>query len=129
MQQNVCAMVGFSVSYKFISSFNVWSRGTVTRLHDKRLPGKPDIVLPKYRTIIFVHGCFWHGHSKCKYFVVPKTRTSWWTKKINRNQELDGKNIKALRLDSWRVLTIFECQLKSNKVEVTFRNLLKSIKA
>ena len=55
-------------------------------LHDKRFPGKPDIVLPKYKTVIFVHGCFWHGHEGCKYFVVPKTRTEWWLEKINSNR-------------------------------------------
>jgi len=67
------------------------------RLHDKKLPGKPDIVLPKYKTVIFVHGCFWHGHNNCKYFVVPKTRTEWWLNKINGNIGNNAKNIKALR--------------------------------
>ena len=61
------------------------------KLHDKSLPGKPDIVLPKYKTVIFVHGCFWHGHSNCKYFVVPKTRTDWWLNKINGNISNDTK--------------------------------------
>lgn len=106
----------------------LFSKGFRYVLHDNRLPGKPDIVLPKYRTVIFVHGCFWHGHAGCKYFVVPKTRTSWWLKKINSNKELDKKNIRILHLDSWKVLTIFECQLKPKKVDVTFRNLLKNIK-
>ena len=67
------------------------------RLHDKKLPGKPDIVLPKYKTVIFVHGCFWHGHKDCKYFVVPKTRTEWWLNKINGNIANDVKPLKALR--------------------------------
>ncbi|MBK9225319.1 MAG: very short patch repair endonuclease, partial [Flavobacterium sp.] len=58
-----------------------FSHGFRYRLHDKKLPGKPDIVLPKYRTVIFVNGCFWHGHINCKYFVVPKTRTEWWLQK------------------------------------------------
>ncbi len=64
------------------------------RLHVKNLPGKPDIVLPKYKTVIFVHGCFWHGHEHCKYFVVPKTRTDWWLNKINSNITNDAKAIK-----------------------------------
>jgi len=67
------------------------------RLHVKDLPGKPDIVLPKYKTVIFVHGCFWHGHEHCKYFVVPKTRTDWWINKINSNITNDAKAIIALK--------------------------------
>src|ERR1700752_1948094 len=81
------------------------------RLHDKRLPGRPDIVLPKYRTVIFVHGCFWHGHRGCKYFVVPKTRTEWWMAKINRNKYLDKQAVKKLKSIGWNVLEIFECEL------------------
>ena len=97
------------------------------KLHDKTLPGKPDIVLPKYHTVIFVHGCFWHGHSNCKYFVVPKTRTQWWTDKINRNKTNDEKAIKALKKDGWKVIEIWECRLKITKVEKTFTSLLKKI--
>jgi DNA mismatch endonuclease (patch repair protein) len=68
-------------------------------LHNKKLPGKPDIVLAKYKTIIFIHGCFWHGHKNCKYFVVPKTRTKWWLNKINTNKANDETGVKALRKD------------------------------
>ena len=68
-------------------------------LHDRTLPGKPDIVLPKYKTVIFVHGCFWQGHKNCKYFVVPKTRTNWWMDKINYNKANDEKAVKALNKD------------------------------
>src|SRR4051812_16489030 len=67
----------------------LFAAGFRFRLHDRKLPGKPDIVLPKYKTVIFVHGCFWHGHQRCRYFVVPKTRTEWWMNKITRNRELD----------------------------------------
>ena len=97
------------------------------KLHDKTLPGKPDIVLPKYKTIIFVHGCFWHGHANCKYFVVPKTRTKWWTDKINRNKANDEKAVKVLRKDGWKVIVVWECNLKSAKVENTLLSLLKKI--
>jgi DNA mismatch endonuclease (patch repair protein) len=102
----------------------LFSKGFRYRLHVKNLPGKPDIVLPKYNTVIFVHGCFWHGHKSCKYFVVPKTRTEWWLLKINRNKMLDKKNTKVLSQDSWNVLTIFECDLKKGKIEKTFNKLL-----
>ncbi len=92
-----------------------------------RLPGKPDIVLPKYHTVIFVHGCFWHGHSNCKYFVVPKTRTQWWTDKINGNKYNDAKAVKALRKNGWKVIVVWECNLKSARVEKTLNALLKKI--
>jgi DNA mismatch endonuclease, patch repair protein len=67
------------------------------KLHDKSLAGKPDIVLPKYKTVIYVHGCFWHGHTGCKYYIVPKTRTAWWLHKIYGNIANDAKAIKALK--------------------------------
>ena len=95
------------------------------KLHDKSLPGKPDIVLPKYKTVIFVHGCFWHGHKNCKYFVTPKTKTEWWLNKINGNIANDTKVIKALKNDGWKIITIWECNLKPAKVETTLSNLLK----
>jgi DNA mismatch endonuclease, patch repair protein len=96
-------------------------------LHKKTLPGKPDIVLPKYKTIIFIHGCFWHGHSNCKYFVVPKTRTTWWLNKINTNKTNDAKAMKALSKDGWKIITVWECNLKSAKAEKTLFSLLKKI--
>ncbi|HKO80809.1 MAG TPA: DNA mismatch endonuclease Vsr [Chitinophagaceae bacterium] len=75
------------------------AQGFRYKLHDRTLPGKPDLVLPKYKTIIFIHGCFWHGHPNCKYFVVPKTRTDWWLNKININSSNDIKDLKALKKD------------------------------
>lgn len=97
------------------------------KLHDKNLPGKPDIVLPKYKTVIFVHGCFWHGHKNCKYFVVPKTRTEWWLNKINGNISKDAKAVKALKKEGWKIITIWECNLKSSRVEKTLNTLLKKL--
>jgi len=97
------------------------------KLHDKSLPGKPDIVLPKYKTVIFVHGCFWHGHKDCKYFVIPKTRTDWWVNKINGNIANDNKASQALKKEGWKIITIWECNLKPAKVERTFNALLKKI--
>jgi DNA mismatch endonuclease (patch repair protein) len=73
------------------------AQGFRYKLHDKTLPGKPDIVLPKYKTVIFIHGCFWHGHENCKYYVVPKTKTEWWLNKINGNIANDEKAITALQ--------------------------------
>lgn len=97
------------------------------KLHDKSLPGKPDIVLPRYQTVIFINGCFWHGHKNCKYFVVPKTRTAWWLNKINGNIANDAKAIKALKKDGWKLITIWECNLKPAKVERTLNALLKKL--
>ncbi len=97
------------------------------KLHDKKLPGKPDIVLPKYKTVIFVHGCFWHGHKGCKYYVIPKTRTEWWVNKINGNKANDDKAIKALRKGGWKVINIWECHLKQTQVEESFSKILKNL--
>lgn len=86
------------------------------RLHRKDLPGKPDIVLPKYRTVIFVHGCFWHRHLNCKYAYTPKTRTDKWLRKFSKNTERD-KNVKMqLEVLGWKVLIIWECQTKETEI-------------
>lgn len=103
------------------------AQGFRYKLHDKTLPGKPDIVLPKYKTVIFIHGCFWHGHNKCKYFVVPKTRTEWWLNKINTNNSNDSKAMKALKKEGWRIFILWECNLKVAKVEKTLSALLKKL--
>jgi len=97
------------------------------KLHDKTLPGKPDIVLPKYKTIIFIHGCFWHGHANCKYYVVPKTRTQWWLDKINRNKANDKKAIKVIKKAGWKIITVWECQLKPAKLSKALSSLLKKL--
>jgi DNA mismatch endonuclease (patch repair protein) len=96
-------------------------------LHNKKLPGKPDIVLNKFKTIIFIHGCFWHGHANCKYFVVPKTRTKFWLNKIAANKTNDEKAVKALRKNGWKIITVWECQLKPAKVKRTLFSLIKKI--
>ena len=103
------------------------AQGFRYKLHDKTLPGKPDLVLPKYKTAIFIHGCFWHGHNSCKYYVVPKTRTEWWLQKINGNIINDGRAIDALKKDGWKVITVWECDLKPDKLENTLHSLLVNI--
>ena len=84
------------------------------RKNDKRLPGTPDIVLPKYKTVIFVNGCFWHRHNNCFYATSPATRKEFWQEKLNRNTERDNLHIKLLIESGWRVLTVWECGLKHN---------------
>ncbi len=86
------------------------------RKNDKRYPGKPDILLPKYKTAIFINGCFWHGHEGCKYFVAPKTRTEFWINKINTNIRNDKKNHRLLKKMEWKVVACWECQLKKDFV-------------
>ncbi|MBK8921074.1 MAG: DNA mismatch endonuclease Vsr, partial [Saprospirales bacterium] len=102
-------------------------KGLRFRLHKKDLPGKPDIVLPKYKTAIFVQGCFWHGHEGCRYFVVPGTRTKWWLAKINRNKESDKQNITRLQEDGCQVIEVYECELKPKLVEKTLNDLLENV--
>ena len=85
------------------------------RLHRKDLPGKPDIVLPKYKTVIFVHGCFWHRHKGCKYAYMPKTRQDFWKTKFNSNMKRDKNVQKQLTLIGWKILIIWECELSKIK--------------
>ena len=106
----------------------LFGNGFRYKLHDKTLPGKPDLVFPKYKTVIFIHGCFWHGHEGCKYFVVPKTRRKWWLDKINRNKQLDTENSGKLKKLGWKILTVFECKLRQKKSEKTLLKLLKQLK-
>ena len=99
------------------------AQGFRYRLHVKDLPGKPDIVLPKYKTVIFVHGCFWHGHEGCKYYVVPKTRTEWWLNKITGNINKDNSSKQLLKSAGWKVIDVWECELKRQRIEDTLKGL------
>jgi DNA mismatch endonuclease (patch repair protein) len=92
----------------------VYGMGYHYRLHGKSLPGKPDLVFASRRKVIFVHGCFWHGHADgiCKAASVPKTRGDYWEPKLTKNAERDGKNVSALIQSGWKVLTVWECWLK-----------------
>ena len=107
----------------------LFSLGFRYRKNDKRLPGTPDIVLPKYRTVIFVNGCFWHGHQGCRYFVVPKTNTEFWMNKIDANRARDQKKISELEAMGWRVIVIWECELKQDKQDDTLRRIVKMLGA
>jgi len=90
----------------------VHSMGYRYRLHRKDLPGKPDMVFPKYRTVIFVHGCFWHRHEGCKITTTPKTNTEFWEKKFARNIALDVEHQQKLREMGWKVTVVWQCELK-----------------
>lgn len=105
------------------------SLGFRYRLHVSTLPGKPDIVLPKYKSIVLVHGCFWHSHEGCKRFQVPSTRKDYWIPKLKKNKEKDERNVSTLKKSGWNVHVIWECELKRNKRHETLRNLQKLIRS
>lgn len=93
------------------------------------LPGKPDVACSRYRCAIFINGCFWHGHEDCKYYVVPKTRTEWWLAKIARNKANDNLNRERLASLGWRVMTLWECELKPASRELTLSKMLIDLKS
>ena len=101
----------------------LWHRGYRFRKCVRTLPGTPDIVLPKYRTCIFVNGCFWHGHSDCKYYQTPKSNQDYWIPKIRRNQERDKAVQQQLAQMGWHCITIWECQLKPKRRQATLAGL------
>ena len=105
------------------------SKGLRFRLHSSNLPGKPDIVLKKYNSVVFVNGCFWHGHSGCKYHKIPKTRSEYWKNKIDRNKGKDKLAIRSLVDSGWNVYVIWECKLKKGSVDSTLINLVKNIRS
>lgn len=83
------------------------------------------MVFPKYKKVVFIHGCFWHGHENCKYFVVPKTRTEWWLNKINSNKKKDTESFYALNKKGWKVITIWECELKPNTKAKKLKSIIR----
>ena len=105
----------------------LFSQGLRYRKNDKRLPGSPDIVLPKYKTVIFVNGCFWHGHKGCKYFVWPKSNVDFWEEKINQNIMRDSNKIAQLEELDWKVLIVWECELKKQIRDKTLYSLYNTI--
>lgn len=101
----------------------LFSRGFRYRLNHPRLPGHPDIVLRKYRSVIFVNGCFWHGHAGCRYYVTPKSNTEFWKKKVERNRKRDKEEQQRLADMGWHCITVWECQLKPAVREQTLEAL------
>ena len=105
----------------------LFSRGFRYRLNHPRLPGHPDIVLRKYHTVIFVNGCFWHGHEGCRYFVLPKSNVTFWQSKIERNKVRDKKVQHKLAAMGWHCITVWECQLKKRLREQTLESLVYTL--
>lgn len=107
---------------------HLFSKGFRYRKNDSRLPGKPDIVLPKYKTVIFVNGCFWHGHEDCRYFVWPQNNADFWKNKISGNIQRDRQNRQVLADQGWHIIDIWECELKKNKVNETLSKLVQELR-
>lgn len=106
----------------------LFAHGLRYRKNVSKLPGKPDIVLPKYKTVVFVNGCFWHGHEGCKYFVPPKTNTEFWYAKFQYNQERDARNYQKLRDLSWHILIVWECEIRHGDADKRLEQLVEEIK-
>lgn len=124
---NMSRIKGANTKPEILLRKRLFAEGFRYRINDKKLPGKPDIVLKKYRTVIFVNGCFWHGHQNCKYFVIPNTRTEFWMNKINGNIDRDLKNEEALIKLGWKVITVWECDLKKTMVENTVQRIIDQL--
>ena len=106
----------------------LFSQGFRYRKNDSNLPGKPDIVLPKYKTVIFVNGCFWHGHEGCRYFVWPKNNAEFWKEKISGNILRDKHNRQILSDQGWRVIEVWECELKKKSAQETLDHLVQDLR-
>ena len=119
--KNMAAIRGKDTKPEMIVRKGLWSMGFRYRLNSPRLPGHPDLVLRKYRTCIFVNGCFWHGHEGCCR--IPNTNREFWVAKIKRNQERDIETQKRLAEMGWHCITIWECELKPSKREQTLESL------
>lgn len=105
----------------------LFANGFRFRLYRKDLPGKPDIVLPRYKTVIFINGCFWHGHPGCKYATIPETNRKFWSNKISGNMERDKVTFSTLEKMGWRIIVVWQCELKPKKKDRTLQNLITEL--
>lgn len=125
--RNMAAIHSASTKPELKLRHALWNQGFRYRVNVGRLPGSPDIVLPRYRTVIFVHGCFWHGHNNCKNYTVPKTNTEFWTAKVTRNQRRDQEVWRQLEAKGWYVIIVWECELKKYRFEDTVNRVVAEI--
>lgn len=126
--RNMAAIKGKNTKPEMTVRKFLFSKGLRYRIHGKNLPGKPDIVLKKYKTVIFINGCFWHGHENCRYSHLPKSNVEYWTNKISNNKKRDSSIENLLQSQGWKVLRVWECQLKRvNEREKTLELLFKNI--
>ncbi len=125
--RNMAAVHSKDTKPEIIVRKYLWGHGFRYRLNHPRLPGKPDIVLTKYRTCVFVNGCFWHGHEGCRFFVMPKSNRDFWERKIARNRERDSEVQQKLSDMGWHSITLWECQLKPAKREKSLESLAHTL--
>lgn len=125
--RNMVAIHSSDTKPEVLLRHELWRRGFRYRLNDRRLPGSPDIVLPRYRTVVFVHGCFWHGHKDCKNYRVPKTNTEFWNAKVARNQERDQTVWRKLEAKGWNVIIVWECELQNATLSDTVSRVAQEI--
>lgn len=118
---NMSRIHGTDTSIEVMVRKHLFSKGFRYRKNVKDLPGKPDIVLPKYKTVIFVHGCFWHRHEGCKYATTPSSNSEYWQTKFRKNTENDKKHVQELSALGWKVITIWECEIKKTFEETMDR--------
>lgn len=111
--RNMAAIKGKDTKPEMIVRKYLFSRGLRYRVNNRKLSGAPDIVLKKYKTVVFIDGCFWHGHEGCKYFRVPKSNVQFWKEKIERNVARDFRNEAELKALGWRVIRVWECEIKT----------------
>lgn len=124
----MAAIKGKDTKPEMIVRKYLFSRGLRFRVQVRKLPGTPDIVLPKYRTIIFVNGCFWHGHEGCRYFRLPQSNVDFWRNKIQRNISRDTRNESELKSLGWRVIRVWECAIKTiSERDEYLRSLYRTI--
>ena len=126
---NMSQIKGKDTKPELIVRKYLFSQGFRYRINDKRYPGCPDIVLPKYKTAIFINGCFWLVHKGCNYFVWPKGNKDFWRKKLLSNVERDKKNHEKLSSTGWKVIIVWECELRKDKVEQRLVQLVKEIRS
>ena len=107
----------------------LFRRGYRYRINVSKLPGRPDIVLPKHKTVIFINGCFWHGHEGCKYFVLPKSNIEYWKSKIFGNQQRDRETILKLQQQGWRVIIVWECEIQKSQLPIIIDKIDSIIKS
>lgn len=105
----------------------LWRRGFRYKKNDKSLPGTPDVVLPKYKSVVFIHGCFWHGHLGCKKYVVPKSNTEFWIEKVFKNKQRDENVWRQLEAKGWSVIIVWECELEKKRFSETIKRVEKEI--
>jgi DNA mismatch endonuclease (patch repair protein) len=122
--RNMAAIRGRHTKPELVVRRYLHSRGLRYRLHGPKLPGRPDLVFRRLKTVVFVHGCFWHRHAGCRYAVLPKTNPAFWLAKLSGNKARDRRNVSRLRRAGWRVLTIWECELDEASLARLYRKIM-----